>query len=152
MQFVRATKPQIDREYVKTGKVYFIYRDLPLTSIHPGALLAANVANCAAEQGRFWEMHDRLFEGQARREWFAGDAADYQTFLGYASELGLDADAIKGCVDSRRGQPLIEADVRDASGRGFNSTPSFLVNGRVIRGAPPYETWKQLFDSLLRGT
>src|SRR5262249_45064602 len=60
--FVRDTKPQLEESYIKTGKVYFVYRDYPL-AIHPGAKLAAWAANCAADQGSFWPMHDRLYNG-----------------------------------------------------------------------------------------
>jgi protein-disulfide isomerase len=141
--------PQIEEQYIKTGKVYYIYRDLPLLSIHPGALQAAHVANCAADQGAFWPMHSRLFGGQASREWGAGGAADLATMLGYAGDLAIDRDALAQCVENSRHAAQIEADVRDAVGRGINSTPAFLVNGQPVFGARPFDSWKQLFDQLL---
>ncbi len=128
----------------------FIYRDFPLTDIHPGALLAAHVANCAADQGAFWPMHERIFRGMPIREWRSGSAADYEVFLGYARELSLDTDALRACVESNRHAPTIEDDMREALSKGIRSTPSFLVNGQLVVGAQPFGVWQQIFDSLLR--
>jgi protein-disulfide isomerase len=139
----------IEEQYIKTGKVYFIYRDLPLTQIHPGALLAAHAANCAAEQGAFWPMHDRIVAGYMAREWSNSTQRDLQIFAGYASELGLNSDVLQSCVIESRHAAQIEADVRSAVERGINSTPAFLVNGRPVLGALPFERWQQLFDTLL---
>jgi protein-disulfide isomerase len=141
--------PQIKAQYIDTGKVYFVYRDLPLTTIHPGALLASHVAGCAAEQNRFWPMHDRLFEGAAAREWGRGDQADYDTFLGYARALGLDEARLDECLRTNQRGSLIEDDMRAALDRGFQSTPAFLINGRPLIGAQPFEVFQQVFDQLL---
>lgn len=141
--------PQIVEQYVSTGKVYFVFRDLPLTSIHPGALQAAHAANCAADQGRFWEMHARLFAGQSAREWAAGGERDLDVFLEYGTALGVDSTALRSCIAERRHAARIEEDVRSAVGRGLTSTPAYVVNGRPLLGARPFESWKQVFDSLL---
>ena len=74
-RFASDTAAQIQAAYIDTGKVYFQYRDFPLVDIHPGALLAAHAANCAAEQGAFWPMHDQLFQGAAAQAWGSGDTA-----------------------------------------------------------------------------
>lgn len=132
-----------------TGKVYYIYRDLPLVQIHPGALQAAHAANCAADQGKFWPMNERLFAGQASREWGSGGQQDAQVFATYAQELGLDSVALQACIEDNRHAAQIEADLREAAGRGLNSTPSFVVNGQVVLGARPFASWKQLFDTIL---
>jgi protein-disulfide isomerase len=149
--FVQTTKPLIDEHYIKTGKVYFIFQDLPLTTIHPGALMAAHAANCAAEQGRFWEMHDRLYAGLAANEWGSGTKSDLQTFGDYAESIGLSGDALQTCVASSRHARQIESDVRAASGRGLDSTPTFLINGRIMVGAPSFERWQEIFDTILAG-
>jgi len=149
LQFFREAEPQIEEQYIKTGKVYVIFRDLPLTSIHPGALQAAHAANCAAEQGHFWEMHNRLFNGQATREWGTGDASDLTTFVRYADELKLDSAGLQRCIETGRHATQIQADVRAATDKGINSTPAFLVNGQLLLGARPFENWKQIFDNLL---
>jgi protein-disulfide isomerase len=149
LQFAHGAQPQIEEQYIKTGKVYVIFRDLPLTSIHPGALLAAHAANCAAEQGHFAEMQSRLFNGQATREWGTGSSSDLQTFVRYAEELNLDSVGLQRCVETSRHAAQIEADVRSATDKGINSTPAFLVNGQLLLGARPFDSWKQLLDTLL---
>jgi protein-disulfide isomerase len=112
-------------------------------------LLAAHVANCAADQGGFWPMHDRLFEGAAAASWGRGDVEDYKTFLGYAKELRLDVDSFKQCLDSNQYAPLITADYREGSERGVRSTPTFVINGQIFVGARPYAEWQRYFDNLL---
>jgi protein-disulfide isomerase len=129
--------------------VYFVHRDFPLTDIHPGALLAAHVANCAASQDSFWPMHDLLFAGQAAGEWGSGGEADIKTFLGYAQELRLDTAALERCVTDNRYSSQIEADFQDALQHGVRSTPSFLINGKLLVGMHPYATWQEIFDEIL---
>jgi protein-disulfide isomerase len=149
MSFVSETKPQLEAQYINTGKVYFIYRDFPLVDIHPGALLAAHVANCAADQGGFWPMHDRLFAGAAAREWASGSGEDFKTFLGYAQDLQLDVDQIQQCINGNQQAARIAADYRAGAERGVRSTPTFLVNGQPFVGARPYADWQRYLDSLL---
>ncbi len=141
--------PKIKEQYIDTGKVYHIFRDLPLTSIHPGAMQAAEAARCADDQGQFWPMHDRLFEGQAKREWGSGGERDLTTFLAYANELKLDATLLESCLKEQRYQADVEADMQEALRKRINSTPSFTVNGQLVQGALPFERWQGLFDSLL---
>jgi protein-disulfide isomerase len=129
--------------------VYFVYRDFPLVDIHPGALLAAHVANCAAGQGGFWSMHDRLFEGAAAHTWGSGGAEDFKTFLGYAAELGLDVGELRQCLDSNQQASRIAADYREGAERGVRSTPTFLINGQPFVGAHPYADWQRYLDKLL---
>jgi predicted DsbA family dithiol-disulfide isomerase len=117
--------------------------------IHPGAVLAAHAGSCAAEQGAFWSMHERIFEGYEAREWSQASAADFEVFVGYARELGLDAEALGSCVRSNRYAQQIEADVRSAIEAGIQSTPAFLINGRPLIGAQPFETFQQAFEQIL---
>lgn len=133
---------------MKTGKVYFVYRDFPLISIHPGALLAAHVANCAADQGAFWPMHGRIFRGYELQEWGRG-STDLPVFLGYASELNLDPTQLRQCVETSKHGPRITRDYREASELGVRSTPTFLVNGQLVIGARPFDDWKRMLDGLL---
>jgi protein-disulfide isomerase len=91
--FVRDTKPQLEENYIKTGKVYFVYRDYPLDT-HPGARVAAAAANCAADQGSFWPMHDLLYNGAVDGEWSTGGAADQAIFQDYARALKLDRGSV----------------------------------------------------------
>jgi protein-disulfide isomerase len=123
------------------GSIRFVYRDFPLTSIHPNALEAAQAANCAYEQDKFWEYHDKLFESGL------GTAA----YIRYAEELDLDMDAFKECLDSGRYLDEVMADLDWASNLGVRSTPTFFLNGIPIVGAQPYEVFKQVVDQELAG-
>jgi protein-disulfide isomerase len=145
--FVEETKPLLEAQYIKTGKIYFVYRDFPLVDIHPGALLAAHVADCAADQGGFWPMHDRLFAGAAAHEWSSG--ADLKTFLAYAQDLQLDVGKLQQCLNSNQQAARIAADYRAGAEQGVRSTPTFLINGQPFVGARPYADWQHYLDSLL---
>lgn len=147
--FVRETKPQIEEQYIKTGKVYFVHRDFPLTDVHPGALLAAHVANCAAAQNGFWPMHDQLFAGQVAGEWNNSRQSDVNRFLEYTQSLGLDVAEMTRCISDNRYASQIEADFREAAEKGVRSTPSFLVNGTLIVGAYPFSAWQEILDKQL---
>jgi len=94
-------------------------------------------------------MHDRLFEGAGLRDWSQGGGPDFQTFLGYAAELRLDVPRLRRCVQDNAHAPTIEADYRDGVRLGVRSTPSFLINGKLLIGAHPYATWRRIFDDLL---
>lgn len=148
--FVRDTKPQLEESYIKTGKVYFVYRDYPL-AIHPGAKLAAWAANCAADQGSFWPMHDRLYNGAMGGEWSQGNAADRAVFLGYAKELKLDEGKFETCLDATSAnERRIQTDV-DAGDKHFiDVTPTFLLNGNIVRGSHSFRVWQSLIDDRLQ--
>ncbi len=141
--------PQIEQAYIETGKVYFEYRDFPLTQIHGSAVLAAHAANCAAAQNSYYPMHDRLFQGQSDSEWGGDLSQDFATFLGYASEIGLDQQALQSCVQSQQFAPLIEQDYRAGLEAGIQSTPAFVVNGELLVGAQPFDVWQKTLDAAL---
>jgi protein-disulfide isomerase len=123
------------------GKVRFVYRDYPLYSIHPEAGPAAEAANCAGEQNAYWEYHTALFG----RKYELGQ----QSYLLYASELGLNVDQFTQCLNEHRYKAEVEADFSSASKLGVNSTPTFYINGRALIGAQPYEAFKQVIDEEL---
>ena len=123
-------------------EVRFVYRDFPLTSIHPNAAPAAEAANCAHEQGRFWDFHRKLF---------STTLLDTQTYLGYAEELGLDLAAFEECYTSRRYQDEVTADLQWAVNLGVSSTPTFFINGIAIVGAQPFEVFYEVITKELAG-
>jgi protein-disulfide isomerase len=149
-RFFKDTYPQLAKEYVDTGKVKYVWRDLPL-DFHKQAFKAAEAAHCAGEQGRFWEMHDRLFENQKNL------AAE--ELPKYAAAVQLDTAQFQKCLDSGRHAEAIKKDINDANSVGITGTPSFLIgvvqpNGTVkvtkkIVGARPYADFKAAIDSLL---
>jgi len=151
-KFVRETLPTLDRKYVETGKVLLAFRHVPLQAIHPAAMPAAESAECARRQGKFWKMHDRLFESQQQLL-----TADFGTF---ASELGLDVAAFDACVKGPAAD-TISSDAAAGKALGISGTPTFLVgtlqpDGRVkvverITGAQSPDGFGRVFDGLLKG-
>jgi predicted DsbA family dithiol-disulfide isomerase len=121
-------------------RVRIVYRDFPL-SIHPQAGKAAEAGACAREQGKFWEMHDRIFEGQARLQ-----VSDLKL---YAGELGLEPLAFERCLDSGRHAVDWKRDLEEGTRYGVSGTPAFFINGRPLVGAVPFSSFAQVIDDEL---
>ncbi len=124
------------------GKIRVVFRDFPLTTIHPNAEPAAEAAQCANEQNAFWAFHDKLFSSAD-----LGDAVYQQ----YAQDLGLNMTQFNDCYTSHKYQAAIQADSDFAVNLGVNSTPTFFINGVPIVGAQPIDAFKQLIDKELAG-
>jgi protein-disulfide isomerase len=120
---------QIEAEYGTRLRV--VFRHLPLTEIHDHASEAARAAEAAALQGKFWEMHDLLFEGQG--EWSVSERAR-PVFVEYARRLGLDAERFARDLDAPQAEGRVLADVRRADSAGVGSTPSLFLEGRELSG------------------
>ena len=123
------------------GKLRIVFRDLPLLNIHKNAGHAAEAAACANDQGKFWEMHDRLFANQAKLA-----PAELKE---HAVALGLDATAFNQCLDSGKYTPEWRRDAEEAGRLGLSGTPAFFINGRLLSGAQPYEAFAQVIDEEL---
>ena len=121
-------------------QIRFVYRDLPLPG-HPESLPAAEAANCAGEQGAYWKFHNALFSGK----YTLGRAAYEQ----YAAALELDRTAFTTCLDDPRTQDEVKADAADAARLRLTGTPSFVINGRILIGALPFEDFKTIIDEEL---
>jgi protein-disulfide isomerase len=135
-------KPALKRVRETYGdRVRFVFRDFPLVQIHPQAAKAAEAAACASDQGKFWELHDRIFDNQARLQ-----VTDLKQ---HAAELGLDAAKFGECLDSGRHAADWQADLNEASGYGVTGTPAFFINGRMLVGAQPYEAFAQVIEDEL---
>ena len=124
-------------------QVRFVYRDFPLDSIHANARPAAEAANCANEQGVFWDYHDKLFSMELG---LSSDA--YQE---YASQLDLDEEAFQECIESGRYQQEVQSDFEFAANLGVRSTPTFFINGIAVVGAQPFEIFQQVIERELAG-
>jgi protein-disulfide isomerase len=123
--------PELKRIKVEYGqRVRFVFRNLPLTKIHANSLAAAQAAEAARLQGRFWEMHDRLFENQ--KEWTA-DSDPRPVFLRYAHDIGLELDRFERDLDGPQIQERLVADEKLAKSLGLDSTPTILIDGRQLR-------------------
>lgn len=123
-----------------------MYRNFPLTSIHKNALRGAYAAESAGEQGKFWEMHNKLFEGQ--KEW--SEAGDPQKFFDeYATALGLDSDRFKKDMDSERVKDKVAADAASAEKFEVNGTPTFFLNGKKLESPRNFDDFKTVIDEAL---
>jgi len=134
-----ATLKQILKEYPKQVKI--IFRHFPVVSSHPDALLAHMALSEAGRQGRFWEMHDLIFENMRH--------VSREHLIGYAKRLGLDRPAFEAGLQDRSLYRVIDADYREGLKRQVRATPTFFINGRKIEGAVPYALFKQEIDAAL---
>ncbi|MCB8980044.1 MAG: thioredoxin domain-containing protein [Ardenticatenaceae bacterium] len=140
------TFSQLKEDYIDTGVVYYVFKDFPLTQIHPQAMLAANAARCAGEQGAYPEMHDALFANQD--EWSGRSDAD--TFFNqYAAGMGLDEAQFVTCLTETTYQDQIVADLDEGASFGVSGTPAFFFNGYFLSGAQPYDTFVDAIAFLL---
>jgi len=144
--------PKLEEEYIKTGKLKYVIRDLPLESIHKNAFKAAEATHCAAEPGKYWEMHDLLFANQAK--------LNRPDLTAHAQTLGLNVAAFDECVDSGKYAARVRKDVAETQRLGASGTPTFFLGltepggtqlkaVRVLRGAQPYTAFQEAIDSLL---
>ena len=122
------------------GKIKLVFRDFPLRSIHPQAQKAAEAAQCAAEQQKFWPYHDKLF---------ASTNLQMDELKKFAQELELNMEQFTSCLDSNKYAAGIEADMQAGQQAGVNATPAFFVNGYPLSGAASYERFKELVDAAL---
>jgi protein-disulfide isomerase len=139
-RFYQETYHQLLNAY--PGQIRFVYRNLPLTSIHPNAMPAAVASLCANDQNAYWDFHDKLF---------GSETLDEETYVKYATDLGLDVDKFKSCIASGSYDDFIKKDMDFSLNLGVQSTPTFFVNGLAVIGAQPLETFKQLIDKELAG-
>src|SRR3989344_3697065 len=146
-QFWRDTLPQIKANYIDKGLVKLVYRDFPLSNIHPSAQAAAEAGECAQSQGKFWEFHDAVFAAQDEQS--AGTVAfTADDVKSWGAEVGLVA-AFNECVDSGSNRAEVLKDFQDGAKAGVGGTPTFFVNGIAVEGALPYTQFQQLLDQEL---
>lgn len=145
--FWQNTFPKIKSQYIDTGKVKFVYRDFPL-SFHPGATPAAQATECAEEQGKFWEMHDKIFSEQAKQ---GGGTIQFDSddVKKWAREIALDTGKFNSCLDSQKYAEEVKKDIADGSSAGVSGTPGFFINGRLVVGAQPFEAFQSLIEEEL---
>ncbi len=149
-RFYRETLPLIDKDYIQTGKLRMIYRDFPLAGVHEHAQKAAEAAQCAGEQGKYWEMHDRIFANHT--------AMSVDDLKNHARGLGIAPDRFDTCLDSGAYAEEVKKDMADGQALGVQGTPTFFIGltGKDntiqairIAGARPYAVFKQIFDRFL---
>lgn len=145
-QFAAVTEPDVRTRLIETGLVRFRFMDFPLVQIHPNSIPAHLAAACAAEQGKFWEMHDQLFNNQDR--WNTAATRNPKgVFEGLAATAGLDRSAWNACYDQRTPLPKISASVAQGQRLKVGGTPTFIVGDQMINEVLSYDRLKALVDS-----
>lgn len=124
------------------GQIRFVYRNLPLTSIHPDAMPSAIASLCANDQNAYWDYHGKLFSSETLTR---------ESFIQYASDLSLNVDEFTACLDSGKHDEFIQQDMNFALDLGVQSTPTFFINGLAIVGAQPLSAFQQIIDLELTG-
>jgi protein-disulfide isomerase len=144
--FATVQMPVIREQLISTGKLRWRFRDFPLPS-HKYSRYAAMAAQCAGEQGKFWEMHDQLFNNH---QWAQTGKNPRGLFRDFARAIGLDLDKYDACMDGQRYAARLEASVREGEALGVRGTPSFFVSGRLYTGRGTSDDFKALVDSLTK--
>jgi protein-disulfide isomerase len=137
--------PAIERDYVKTGKVRWVFINLPLVSIHANALPAAELAMCAARLGKFWPIHDLLFQHQ---ETWAPLKEPGPFLLSLADSVKLPRAPLVKCLETEAARAEIQAEAQGSERAGAASTPTFYIEGGLLTGARPVELWREVLDSI----
>jgi protein-disulfide isomerase len=150
-QHANQVLPQILRDYVKTGKVRYFFKDTPVESIHPQALKASEAALCAGDQGKYWEVHDRLFKNQ--------QALAANDLRSHARALDLDVPSFEECLNKGTHAARIRKSIQEATEFGVRGTPTFFVGMlsqsesrkavTKLSGLKPYSAFQQILDELL---
>jgi protein-disulfide isomerase len=149
---VQQTQPKLYSELVNTGKLRHVFVHYPIAQLHPDAYRSHEAAACANDQGKFWDLHTRLFETPLKTN---------EQLIGLAESAGLDAGAFRGCLESGKHTKEVQASIERIAKLNVNGTPMFLLGktssdskvtiAKVIEGAQPYEAFKMAVDEALAG-
>lgn len=132
------TVKEIMKQY--GDKVRVVFKHFPL-SFHKNAQKAAEASECAAEQGKFWQMHDKIFENQ--------QLLSFDQLKAWAKDLKLNTSQFNSCLDSGKFAQKVQADMQEGAQKGVDGTPATFVNGILVSGAQPFEAFKQMIDQEL---
>jgi protein-disulfide isomerase len=144
-RFAQETFPGLERSYITTGKVRWVFINFPLTDVHAHAAAAAQLALCAAKQNGFWRVHDLLFEYQ---DTWAPLKEAGPFFLSLADSAGLAKQALLTCLEAPETLQAVQADAQGAARSGAGSTPTFYIEGGLLEGAVPLSVFRQVLDSV----
>lgn len=144
-RYSTTTFSQIKKEYIDTGKVYYVFKDYPIKQLHPQAELASQAAECAGEQGKYWEMHETLFSNP--QEWDTTEPAAREAMTKYAGDLQLDSTKFAACMEpGATARSDVEANMAEGRHLNLTGTPSFVINGKLLAGAQPLDVFQRVFD------
>lgn len=140
------TEPQLQKDYIDTGKVKFYYRNYQF--LGPASVIAGNAGECANEQNKFWDFHDYLYKNQPSES----DTSIYTTdkLTDIAGTLGMDTTQFKSCLDSKKYDKNVSQDLADGQKAGVSGTPTLFINGQPIVGAQPYSAFQTIIDQELK--
>lgn len=146
LKFWEETEPQLIKEYVNTGKVYFEYRTYAF--LGPESISAAEGAYCAGDQNKFWEYHDTLFSN-----WTGENVGDFtnEKLIKYAKALNLNMTEFTACLKSEKHKATIELDMISAQKDGVTATPTLIINGFKVEGMQPFDKLKEIIEHVLNG-
>ena len=144
--FAAITEPDVRKRIIDAGLANLRYFDFPLPDLHPNTLFASLTASCAADQGKFWPMHDLLLAGQVDWEGRAHKNPK-PIFDGYAKKIGLDEAKFNACFDSRDNVARIEGNRQAGLAYQVTGTPSFVIGGKMYPGSMDYDQMKTLVDA-----
>jgi protein-disulfide isomerase len=136
------TYPRLLQEY--GDRIQYVVRNFPIVQNHPHAAKVAEAAECAFDQGRFWQYHDRLFENSS--------GLDNESLKHYARALGLDSSRFDLCLDSGEKSRIVARDLKDGRRYGVRGTPTFFINGRILIGAQPFPVLQEYIERALEET
>ncbi len=147
LRYWQETELQIINTYVVTGKVHYEYRSVG-AFIGPDSALAAEAAYCAGDQGKFWEFHDTLYSN-----WTGENVGDFapDKLRQYAAAVSLDPSKFDDCLNRGLHASQVQQDVTGSKADGVRATPSFLINGKLVEGAQPFDVFQQLIEAALKG-
>jgi len=137
-------EPQLLKDYVDTGKATFVYKHFAF--LGQESIWAAEAAECAADQGKFWAYHDLLFNRQAGEN---QGAFTKDKLLGFAKELELDMAKFEPCLQADETLARVQADAQEGRSAGVTGTPTFFINGQLLAGARPYTDFRALIERVL---
>jgi len=147
-RFSTLTEPEVRSRLVEKGVIRFRFIDFPL-SMHRNTWPASRAAACADEQGKFWQMHDALFQSQD--QWNGETTGNPNPiFKQLAQQIGLNQKQFDDCVDSKKTQAKIQAHEQLAEQQHIQATPSFIIGGKIVEGPRPYDEFKAIVDSALK--
>lgn len=139
-RFYNGAYKQIKDEYVESGEVKIVFKDFPLTRIHPNAMKASEAMQCANEQGLAFEMHDKIFDE-------GGPTVELLKL--WAVELGLDSEAFDECLDSDKYEQEVLDDIAEGANMGVSGTPTVFVNEEKLVGAQPFSAFEKVIEEEL---
>jgi protein-disulfide isomerase len=150
---VQQTQPRLYEDYLKTGKARHVFIHYPIAQLHPDAYKSHEAASCAAAQGKFWDLHPKLFDTPVKTS---------EQLTALAQSVGLDMTAFRACLDSGKYRQAVKDSVARVQKLNVNGTPMFLVGrtpsgsqpmtvARIIEGAQPYEAFRTVIDEVAKG-